>query len=344
MIPKSALKKTLSNQPLTRCASFRGYTALVRKLGGCPETLLQTIGLDDQSIADEDLMIPTYLLCDALEIASTTLHAPDFALQLISYQDFDTLGLLALILQRSSSLEELLNKVMTLPHKMHDHGSSITGHFQGKDLYLHCEQSIPQASGVNQRLFLVLGFIAKVARELISPCPTAKAVYFRCKQPKDTHLFEAIFNTRIYFEQEFDGAVIDLSVFQEKHDIVTIIKNTSKPSSLNSTANKNISLSQQLGLLITSGVSLGQTGLTRYAEHLQLSVRSLQRKLKQENTTFSEVLDYVRKDLASRYIQQGRLNMAQITEVLAFSDQATLTRAFQRWYGCAPTEYTGTLL
>ncbi len=41
-------------------------------------------------------------------------------------------------------------------------------------------------------------------------------------------------------------------------------------------------------------------------------------------TSFKDILDAVRKDLALRYMQQNTLNMAQITEALCFSNQAVL--------------------
>lgn len=331
--------KTKALTPLTRCASFRGYCELVTKLGGDPQALLQCADLDKEAIANEDLMIPTYMLCNALELACRELKTPDFALRLIQNQGFDSLGLLGVKLQNSSSLEEMLYTLMTTTHEMHDHGSNLITNTVGDDLYLQCEQSIPQAIGINQRLFLVLGFVAKMAREVIRPSIKAKAIYFRCKAPSDTSIFKEIFDTDVYFEQEFDGAIVDMRTFQKKHNIVKTHISNVKPFCTNNTSNTNISLSQKLSLMITSSISMSHIDIEYYANHLQLSVRSLQRGLKKENSSFSKILDHVRKDLALRYIQQGNLNLAQITEILSFSEQAVFTRAFRRWYNNTPKQY-----
>ena len=85
------------NLPLVRCASLRGYRELVTQHGGDPQALLATAGLGLVPIEEENLLIPSHCLYNALEVASRELDIPDFGLQLSEYQELDILGLFALM-------------------------------------------------------------------------------------------------------------------------------------------------------------------------------------------------------------------------------------------------------
>jgi AraC-like DNA-binding protein len=64
---------------------------------------------------------------------------------------------------------------------------------------------------------------------------------------------------------------------------------------------------------------------------LHLSRPTLYRRLKQDGTSYSELLENIRKDLARQHLQQGQAPAA-ISEALGFKDISTLHRAFKRWF------------
>jgi AraC-like DNA-binding protein len=69
-----------------------------------------------------------------------------------------------------------------------------------------------------------------------------------------------------------------------------------------------------------------------------MSARTLQRKLAQSGTTYMQLVDDTRKDIALRYIDDPRLSITDITFLLAFSYPSAFTRAYKRWTGKTPTE------
>jgi AraC-like DNA-binding protein len=73
------------------------------------------------------------------------------------------------------------------------------------------------------------------------------------------------------------------------------------------------------------------------AKQLGLAVRSLQRRLKDEGTSFQAVREEVRRALAQRYLEGG-LAAAQIAFLLGFSEPGAFLRAFKRWTGASPAE------
>ena len=86
----------------------------------------------------------------------------------------------------------------------------------------------------------------------------------------------------------------------------------------------------------------GQVSKEDVAEALNLSLRTLQRKLHEEDTSFKQLLDETRRELADQYIRNPMVSIGEITYLLGFSEPSNFSRAFKRWNGTAPTEYRRT--
>ena len=78
------------------------------------------------------------------------------------------------------------------------------------------------------------------------------------------------------------------------------------------------------------------------ADALHVSLRSLQRKLKDEKVTYKEILEDTRRELAMQYIRESYRPMGEISYLLGFSEPSSFTRAFRRWAGCSPVEFRET--
>ena len=74
------------------------------------------------------------------------------------------------------------------------------------------------------------------------------------------------------------------------------------------------------------------------ARDLHLSTRTLRRKLRTENTTFREILDKLRMQMATKYLSDTDLTIDEIAFALGFSDAASFGHAFRRWTKRAPNE------
>jgi AraC-like DNA-binding protein len=78
------------------------------------------------------------------------------------------------------------------------------------------------------------------------------------------------------------------------------------------------------------------------AKRLGMTGRSLQRRLKDEGTSFQETRDAVRRELADAYLGQG-MSFAEISFLLGFAEPSAFFRAFKRWTGVTPLERRATL-
>ena len=72
---------------------------------------------------------------------------------------------------------------------------------------------------------------------------------------------------------------------------------------------------------------------------VHVSPRTLRRKLKEEGSSFREILRQVRENLALDYLERSNLALEEIATLLSYGDAASFNRAFGRWMGDTPGRY-----
>jgi AraC-like DNA-binding protein len=86
-------------------------------------------------------------------------------------------------------------------------------------------------------------------------------------------------------------------------------------------------------------LSAGDVSQQDVADSLHMSLRTLQRKLNEENTSYKTLLEEIRRQLAGQYLRQACLSVSEVTYLLGFSEPSNFTRAFKRWTGHTPSEF-----
>src|SRR5262249_43450246 len=83
----------------------------------------------------------------------------------------------------------------------------------------------------------------------------------------------------------------------------------------------------------------GPPTLEQIAPRMNMSPRTLHRRLDEESTSFRQILAEVRRELATRHLSERRLAIGEIAFLLGFSEPSAFHRAFKRWTGYAPLAY-----
>ena len=87
----------------------------------------------------------------------------------------------------------------------------------------------------------------------------------------------------------------------------------------------------------------GEPRRDQVAGELGMSERTLQRRLEAEATSFVELLDNTRRELAEQYLGRLHLSLGQTAYLLGFADQASFFRACKRWFDQSPGQYRSRL-
>jgi AraC-like DNA-binding protein len=92
-------------------------------------------------------------------------------------------------------------------------------------------------------------------------------------------------------------------------------------------------------LAIAQRLDDGRPSLCAVADELNLSVRTLQRRLAAAGWTYRDLVDDVRFAVARQRMARPDAPLKAVAVELGFSEQASFTRAFRRWIGFTPGEY-----
>jgi AraC-like DNA-binding protein len=93
-------------------------------------------------------------------------------------------------------------------------------------------------------------------------------------------------------------------------------------------------------LLLMEMLPYGKITIVPVATKLNMSVRTLQRRLRDRGLSFQDLVDVIRRSVAIHHVLAGESSATEIALLLGYSDQAHFTRAFKRWTGVTPRQYT----
>lgn len=88
----------------------------------------------------------------------------------------------------------------------------------------------------------------------------------------------------------------------------------------------------------------GQATIEAVAKAMNMSARTLHRRLTERSMEFKVLLQKTRFQLANQYLKESRLTLSEIALLLGYSEQSAFTRAFKQWTGETPLRYQKRLL
>jgi AraC-like DNA-binding protein len=170
-------------------------------------------------------------------------------------------------------------------------------------------------------------------------------VWFVNPPPADPAPYEAFFNCPVYFGQphtrlRFAGDWLARPLRQPDADLLAILDERAETllaaeAERDPRPDPTRTWRRQLAGLLRDGAA----SLERLAELNHVSPRTLQRQLGRAGTRYQTLLDETRHMLARDYLADPRLELAEIAQLLGFSEQSAFTRAFRHWTGEPPERW-----
>jgi len=88
----------------------------------------------------------------------------------------------------------------------------------------------------------------------------------------------------------------------------------------------------------------GECSKDKVADRLNMSERTLQNKLADRDTTYRDLLNEIRQELAEQYMSQGVHSVSEVAYLVGFSEISSFSRAFRAWTGQSPSDFRKTYL
>ena len=127
---------------------------------------------------------------------------------------------------------------------------------------------------------------------------------------------------------------MDLPIVSEDSQLLKIL--TAHADDLLAERHSVTGLQSMVANHLASLLPRGESRAAAVARQLGMSQRSLTRHLTEEGTTFAEILEELRRRLASRYLADDRMSVQQIAWLLGYSEVRAFNHAYKRWTGTAP--------
>lgn len=168
-----------------------------------------------------------------------------------------------------------------------------------------------------------------------------KEVHLSYPDPGYSELYEEVLNCRVHFDQtrceiRLHPTIKDAFLPGANADLFKLCIIQCNKTVLDSHSSANII--NQIEAIISAYPNrfLKQEAV---ADYLSMSKRTLQRKLKTLGTSYSEIADRFRMEVAEDYLMKTSLDPKKIAYRLGYSNLSNFYHAFKRWFNCTPKEY-----
>ena len=104
-------------------------------------------------------------------------------------------------------------------------------------------------------------------------------------------------------------------------------------------APRSSSIGDRARAALVAALRHGEPSAAQVASRLKMSVRTLNRALADEDTSYRRLLEQLRRELAVRHLADARLSVTEIAFLLGFSELSAFHRAFRRWTGQTPSAF-----
>ncbi|MEA3277988.1 MAG: AraC family transcriptional regulator [Pseudomonadota bacterium] len=304
-----------------------------------PSSCLKNAGISPEQLDDPSARLSDEAVDRAWLYAQTVISDPCFGLHAHRCWHPSQLGALGYAWLASSSLRTALERLSRYARTVADR-ASVTVENRDRGLMVRLDAEQQQEKEIPAMVDATLTMIVDMCRvnsgETLDPvevnlrrpppvCAGRYFGYFRCPVKFDAHENNIILpldavdkrlpGANAVLARMHDQVLTDYLAHLDQSDIVARIQAE-----------------------IIDGLPSGPVSQDGVARSLHMSERTLQRRLKGLDTSFGDILETTRRELALKYLQERDMSLLEISYLLGFADPSSFSRAFKRWTGQAPSE------
>jgi AraC-like DNA-binding protein len=292
---------------------------------------------------DPDARVPHHVAVALLERAirgsgdeALGLHAAEH----VEPGDFDVLEYASLSSRTVGESIQTANRYLRLVHDAAEFSLDTDGSVAAWRYTFSAALSLPPAAAEYfMAIFAVLG-----RRYAGRDFPGGVTVHFAHPRPRDISEYKRIFQGTLRFDQPQNALVLvasalDLPMAKSDAPLKTMLERMARGMLLRLPETGN--LTKHVRQLLAAELRGGDPGIGHLAKKLHTTPRTLRRRLKEVGTTHRDILEELRRELASEYLGQRSLAITEVAFLLGYSTTSAFHKAFKRWMGVSATEYRG---
>jgi AraC-like DNA-binding protein len=325
--------------------SVQPVLARLRALGLDADAALCAADLSPAIVNDADARIPHRLVLALWREAVRQSGDDAFGIHAAEGIRPGTFDVLDYATRSSATLAEGLARLVRYHRILHD-AAVVQVRAHGDRVQL--THALPDHAGELPRHpaeFIVAAWVV-VARQATGTDFAPLEVGFIHAPPADLSEHQRLFRAPIRFnssanEVVLSRPVLDLPLVKSDPGLCAVLER--QMGELLERLPRTTSLGVRVRQLVAKELSTAAPSAAAAARKLHMSRRTLQRLLHAEGTTFSKLVDALRRELATSYFREPAIAIAEVAFLLGFSEASAFHRAFKRWHGVTPSVYRATL-
>jgi AraC-like DNA-binding protein len=302
--------------------------------------LLQRVGIEPVEFANPDTRIPHRTAIELLEVGIANRQDPTIGLQAGSLAEPCDLDVLEYAARSRPTLGDALSCIARYYRLMHAAAEFLLIEQGERVVYRYrVTDGVYQPPAAND---FVLGSTLSFVRRNSAPGVDAMEVHFAHPEPSYVEAYRQYFSCPLFF----GGGTNDI-VFHKDTLAAPMARSDATVSEAYEQHARRLlerlpaveGVAGRVRRIVIEQLRGGEVTMELMAVRMAMSVPTLRRRLDQEGTTFSDIVDEIRKELAERYLREPAMAVSEVAFLLGFSSESAFHRAFRRWTGIAPSEF-----
>jgi AraC-like DNA-binding protein len=310
------------------------------------DDLLKEARLRRADVADPEARISYGAVLRLLERAAGALGDASLGLRLGATHEAGDHGMLGFIALNSSTLRDALSNIQRY-FRVVGEGEDIELVRQGPHVVVRFRETDPGLRGLRHDSDYIAASIVRICREITQRQRLAPlgAAFIHARPNKEVD-YQRYLGCAPKFSAEWDALIFSdealrLPVISANNKLLRVLENACRK--ILGPAPRKDDLVHDVRELIIDGLAKGTAQFDGVARELNMSSKTLERRLAERNTNFSTLLDDIRSGLAKWYLENTELRLEQFVYLLGYAETPTLVRAFRRWTGTTPIAYRNRL-
>jgi len=302
--------------------------------------LLRQIELSEDQIRDPDSRVPVEKTLRLWRRITHQLDDPDVGLEVGSTFKIREAGVVGYAMLHSDTLLGALRRIVRFA-KLLNQRAELALEDQGDRWRLQALQQ-PLIPNFRQPIDEGIAGLMTGFREITGRKILAAGLYFNYARPEDTSAHRRLLGAELHFDEPAAAIVL----WDRDVRAPTVAADRSLTRYLDELAQVHLdalpkidSYSARVRQAVWPHLSEGLPAIPQIASELALSTRSLQRRLREEGTSFAAVVDDLRREKAQLLLRDPHLAVYEVGYLLGYSDPSTFHRAFRRWQGTSPSRF-----
>lgn len=308
---------------------------LIDELGGDLAAIAEAAGLSCGVFDNPETPITVAGLCCFLEQATRALGADAFCLWLGGRQDFSLFGSIAELFDAATTIGELADDLVAY-FPLLSQGATIGSSREPGGIAINFE--LAGEIHDTHRFAVEWGFsllVAEVRRHV--PGWQSEALWLRHAPPAQRDAYRRLLSSNLHFNADRNAVFVSDEILRHPTRCGDRSLHNRLAVDYRLAARDPQLVAAHVERIVRATLPFYPIGAREAARLVGLSHRTLQRRLEQIGTSFEAIRDIVRADLSLSYLRESTLTVAEIAEILQFSETSVLTRAVRRWHGDAPS-------